>query len=109
MWCYVPTVIALDIHDNQLGQAGRQDGPSGGDVTRWTASLDMSTIPDDVLHSEVARRRSAKRGDAVGGRPRTLSPCPYCREKFGTRELRTHRPICPSKPASAGSKEEKAR
>jgi hypothetical protein len=66
-------------------------------MTRWTASLDMSTIPDDVLHSEVARRRSAKRGDAVGGRPKTLQSCPYCHTEMGARELRAHRPSCPKR------------
>jgi len=29
-------------------------------LKRWNATIDPSTIPDDVLHAEVARRDSAR-------------------------------------------------
>jgi len=35
------------------------------------------------------------------GPPKVLRPCPFCRKKFGTRELREHKPRCPKKPARA--------
>lgn len=63
----------------------------------WTPSLDMSTIPDQILFAEVGRRRAARRDPANAGRPKTLKPCPHCREQMGARDLRAHRPICPKR------------
>lgn len=62
----------------------------------WSDSIDPSTIPDDVLHGEAARRRSAKRQTygAGTGRPKTLRPCPNCTKPFGAAELRRHLPQC---------------
>jgi hypothetical protein len=32
-----------------------------------------------------------------GGRPKTLTPCPYCRAKLGAREFRAHVNKCPKR------------
>jgi hypothetical protein len=66
-------------------------------VTVWTDKLDMSTIPDDVLHAEVGRRRVAHRDPENAGRPRLLRPCKWCKQKFGAREMRVHVPACPKR------------
>ena len=66
-------------------------------MTVWTDKLDMRTIPDEVLYSEAARRRSEKRGDNVGGRPPKLTRCKWCKEEFGAREMRAHVPGCPKR------------
>ena len=34
----------------------------------------------------------------VMGRDKVETPCPYCGEKFGARELREHLPRCPKRP-----------
>src|SRR5437667_3526052 len=50
-------------------------------------------LSDDWIkaaHSRVAGRR--------GGRPQVSRPCPYCKEKFGARELREHIPRCDKAP-----------
>jgi hypothetical protein len=49
-----------------------------------------------AAHSRVAGRQ--------GGRPRVLRLCPYCREKFGGRELREHIPRCAKAPKSTALK-----
>jgi hypothetical protein len=67
---------------------------NGGKVARAGASGEncphcKHELSDDWIkaaHSRVAGRR--------GGRPRVSRPCPYCREKFGARELREHIPQC---------------
>lgn len=58
----------------------------------WTKGFDMASIPDDVLASEVGRRRVAKRKTAGkgGGRPKVLRPCPRCGEMLGAAEMRAH-------------------
>jgi hypothetical protein len=56
--------------------------------------MDLTLIPDAELHSEVARRRSLKRGDKVGGRPVVLKMCWKCGESFPARILRSHLPKC---------------
>ena len=61
---------------------------------KYRPTWDMTTIPDAELASEWSRRRSAKRGDKVGGRPAVLRPCPKCGQEFGARELREHIPKC---------------
>ena len=46
-------------------------------------------LPDEWIkaaHSRVAGR--------AGGRPRILRGCPFCKERFGARELREHIPRC---------------
>lgn len=56
-------------------------------------------LSDDWIkaaHSRVAGRR--------GGRPQVLRPCPYCREKFGARDLREHIPQCDKAPKRAATK-----
>src|ERR1051326_4576495 len=56
-------------------------------------------ISDDWI--KAAHSRVAGRG---GGRPRVLRPCPYCRKKFGARDLRGHIPKCDRAPKRAVSK-----
>lgn len=58
----------------------------------WTSSIDPSTIPDDVLRSEWARRSSAKRKTfgAGTGRPKKLTPCGKCGAMLGVAEKRKH-------------------
>jgi hypothetical protein len=34
------------------------------------------------------------------GRPKHTQPCQWCKIEFGARELRAHRPRCPSQPQS---------
>ena len=64
-------------------------------MTSYTPTLDMSTIPDEVLYAEVGRRRVAKRPEGVGGRPKVLKECPHCGKDFGARDLRKHVARCP--------------
>lgn len=52
----------------------------------WTAAIDPSSIPDEVLASE-RRRRNALR---LGGRPKVMRTCARCRQEMGTVELRKH-------------------
>lgn len=48
----------------------------------WSDNIDPATIPDDVLYSEVGRRRGAhtrnRTGGRNGGRPKTIFTCPIC-------------------------------
>jgi hypothetical protein len=32
-----------------------------------------------------------------GGRPKVLTPCPFCRKLYGARQLRGHFPKCPKR------------
>jgi hypothetical protein len=66
-------------------------------MTVWTEKLDMSTIPDEVLFSEIGRRRVAKRDPKNAGPPRVLRPCEWCGKEFGAREMRRHIPHCPKR------------
>jgi hypothetical protein len=49
-------------------------------MATWKDTIDPSTIPDEVLHSEVGKRRAAKRKTfgfgRNGGRPRKVAPEP---------------------------------
>ena len=56
----------------------------------YRPTWNLSTIPDDALHAEAARRRAAK----GAGRPPVTVPCPFCRQSFGARALREHVPRC---------------
>lgn len=40
--------------------------------------LDLSKLPAAAIFSEAARRRSAMRGDRIGGRPRVSGPRCAC-------------------------------
>ena len=59
----------------------------------YTPHWNLSTIPEDALKSEWARRSVARRQKAVGP-PKVLHPCPKCGVKFGVRDLRKHKPRC---------------
>ena len=82
-------------------------GPSAEKRTRnttrvlkvWSPNLDISTIPDDLLHAESARRRRAAQVEPP--RPQVRRPCVFCLELFGAREMRRHRPVCPKRNQTA--------
>src|SRR5437868_8012500 len=71
---------------------------SGAKVTPALANAECCPhcehqLSDDWIkaaHSRVAGRR--------GGRPQVSRACPYCKEKFGARELREHIPRCDKAP-----------
>jgi hypothetical protein len=41
--------------------------------------------------SELGRALNALRKTHGGGRPKKLRKCPYCKLKFGAREMRVHK------------------
>jgi hypothetical protein len=61
-------------------------------MSGWTPHFDITTIPDDVLLRESARRLRARQ--LRSPRAKVLRQCPKCGEPFGTRELRKHLPRC---------------
>ena len=58
----------------------------------WTPHFDITTVPDDVLLRESARRLRARQ--LRSPRAKVLRQCPKCGEPFGARELRKHLPQC---------------
>jgi len=48
--------------------------------------------------SERGRRNAAARLNPSGGRPKKLTPCPYCHVPFGARERAAHLPTCADRP-----------
>jgi hypothetical protein len=61
----------------------------------FQAQWNLSTIPDELLRAEWARRNSHRRNTFAGGRPPAELQCPFCHEEpFTTIELRGHRPGC---------------
>lgn len=66
----------------------------------WSDKFDISTIPDEVLLSESARRLRARQLHTP--RSKVLRQCSKCGEAFGARELRIHLPRC-AKDATAGA------
>jgi hypothetical protein len=61
-------------------------------MSDWIPHFDITTIPDDVLLRESARRLRARQLHAP--RAKVLRQCPKCGEPFGARELRKHLPRC---------------
>jgi hypothetical protein len=61
-------------------------------MSGWTPHFDITTIPDDVLLRESARRLRARQ--LRSPRAKVLRQCPKCGEPFGARELRKHLPQC---------------
>jgi hypothetical protein len=61
-------------------------------VPGWTPHFDITTIPDEVLLRESARRLRARQ--LRSPRAKVLRQCPKCGEPFGARELRKHLPQC---------------
>ena len=61
-------------------------------VPGWTPHFDITTIPDDVLFRESARRLRARQ--LRSPRAKVLRQCPKCGDPFGARELRKHLPQC---------------
>jgi hypothetical protein len=72
---------------------GERAGPSAENCPHCKHELSDAWIK--AAHSRVAGRQ--------GGRPRVLRLCPYCREKFGGRELREHMPRCDKRPTHSVS------
>jgi hypothetical protein len=68
-------------------------------MSGWTPHFDITTIPDDVLLRESARRLRARQLHSP--RAKVLRQCPKCGEPFGARELRKHLPRC-VEPAAHG-------
>ena len=62
-------------------------------MRKWTPDIDPTTIPDEVLKAERARRNSAKRTayGAGSGRPSVMRPCPKCGTEYSAVEMRKHR------------------
>jgi hypothetical protein len=63
----------------------------------WHPSWDLSTIPDQLLQSEAARRNVAKR-KVFGGPQPVMHRCIWCKEEKTAREVRKHQGKCPMKP-----------
>jgi hypothetical protein len=55
--------------------------------------FDLSLVPDAEIATEWARRAARKPG---AGRQKILRPCPKCGERYSSRLLRTHIPLCKS-------------
>lgn len=61
----------------------------------WSPGFDISTVPDEILHRESARRRRAAQAEPP--RAPIRRACEFCFELFGAREMRKHRPRCPNR------------
>jgi hypothetical protein len=61
---------------------------------KFKMTWDLTSIPDEILRSEWARRNSLRRTICAGGRPPTVTPCAFCSLEFSSVELRRHRPGC---------------
>ncbi len=57
----------------------------------------LSEYSDEEILAEAGRRRRAMVSGPTN--PKVLRPCPFCKKKFGAREMRTHKPVCPKKPS----------
>lgn len=62
----------------------------------WTFDIDRSTIPDEVIVTERARRNAARRSTFRGGRnvgrPKKVYTCAQCTARIeGSREAASHR------------------
>jgi hypothetical protein len=64
-------------------------------MIRWTPKFDITSVPDNVLLAESARRLRARQVTAP--RPKVLRQCPHCLQPFGAREMRKHLPVCPKR------------
>jgi ssDNA-binding Zn-finger/Zn-ribbon topoisomerase 1 len=51
-----------------------------------------------LLRAGASARSRARPIEARKGRKKILTPCPWCRQKFGVAELRKHRGECASRP-----------
>lgn len=58
---------------------------------------------DEQWASERGRRNAAARLVPAGGRPKVLTPCPYCKKQFGVRDLTAHKPHCPKRPVKTAA------
>jgi hypothetical protein len=60
---------------------------------KWTDRIDITTVPDPVLYSEVGRRNAARRTVKAGGRPKSTDRCPCGKATRRQVEQRKHK--CP--------------
>lgn len=67
----------------------------------WSEKFDITTIPDEFLLRESARRLRARQIRAP--RAKVLRQCSKCGQAFGARELRSHLPRC-VQPAVTGKR-----
>lgn len=68
-------------------------------AARWTPQFDLSTVPDEALLAESARRLRARQ--ATPPRAKVLRQCPRCLQAFGAREMRAHIPACKRSPQAS--------
>jgi hypothetical protein len=59
-------------------------------VSEWN----LSTIPDEKLRAEWARRSSLCRSTFAGGRPAAIVACPFCNDLLTAVALRAHNARC---------------
>jgi hypothetical protein len=71
-------------------------------MTRWVPQFDITTVPDEVLLKESARRLRARQ--VVAPRAKVLRQCPHCLQPFGAREIRKHTPVCPKRDTPPNSR-----
>lgn len=60
-------------------------------MSNYQPHWDLSTIPDDLLHSEVGRRRRLK-GPAITRQ--NVKPCTSCGKQLNATQRRTACPNC---------------
>lgn len=54
----------------------------------------LATLPDETITREHQRRLNARISRENAGRKPKLKPCKFCRQKFGTVDMRLHIPRC---------------
>jgi hypothetical protein len=60
---------------------------------KWNEDWDLSSIPATVIERWFSVYNGSK-----ASRPKILRPCPFCGKEMGAKELREHKPRCPSRP-----------
>jgi hypothetical protein len=60
-------------------------------MRKWSDTFDMSSVPDNVLKSEWARRNNARRIKPKGGRPKSADRCPCRKYTIHTAQVRRHK------------------
>jgi hypothetical protein len=60
----------------------------------FKAEWDLSTIPEDNLRTEWARRNSLRRTRFAGGRPEAMRQCLFCSARLNGVQMRAHRAAC---------------
>lgn len=92
-----PSVVLFSARLMRQGANKDAEAPAGPDAENCPHCKNkLSDAWIKAAHSRVAGRQ--------GGRPRLLRPCPFCKVKFGGRELREHIPRCGEAAKSTASK-----